>query len=142
MDIPNELKIGATIKKFRKEKRMKLIELAELAGISHSYLSQIENGKKQLPSRKVLEQIAINLHVPFHEFIEEAGGSFLDESPDDGDEEREHNAEIQLTDFRELSDYLQYVSDIKCDGVLVSTSQKEQILDFARFLMTKKGDII
>lgn len=40
---------GTFIKQIRKEKRITLVELARKSGLSHSYLSQLENGKRNLP---------------------------------------------------------------------------------------------
>ena len=49
------------IKKFRKQKQMKLKELAEKAGISVGYLSHLENGSRANPSREVMESISFAL---------------------------------------------------------------------------------
>lgn len=49
------------IKKFRKEREMKLKELAEKSGISVGYLSHLENGSRANPSREVMENIAFAL---------------------------------------------------------------------------------
>ncbi|WP_197253638.1 helix-turn-helix domain-containing protein [Paenibacillus dendritiformis] len=40
---------GAFIKQKRKEKGLTLVELAKKSELSHSYLSQLENGKRNLP---------------------------------------------------------------------------------------------
>ncbi|MBJ6361113.1 helix-turn-helix domain-containing protein [Paenibacillus sp. GCM10012307] len=140
MKLSKDLKIGSNIKKLRKERRIKLVDLANSVGISNSYLSQIENGHKPIPSLKVLEKISLSLHVPFHQFIEEAGGNFSDNSPDDGEAEREHNQEVELSNFLEISDYLRYFPDITCDGVVIPKRIKDQILDFSKYLMTKEKD--
>ena len=49
------------IKKFRKQRDMKLKELAEKAGISVGYLSHLENGSRANPSREVMESISFAL---------------------------------------------------------------------------------
>ena len=49
------------IKKFRKQREMKLKELAEKAGISVGYLSHLENGSRANPSREVMESISFAL---------------------------------------------------------------------------------
>ena len=51
------MKIGAIIKKMRLEKGIKQIELARMAGISNTYLSDIESGRT-IPSIKTLTKIA------------------------------------------------------------------------------------
>lgn len=52
-----KVKIGAIIKKMRLEKGIKQIELARMAGISNTYLSDIESGRT-IPSLKTLTKIA------------------------------------------------------------------------------------
>ena len=49
------------IKKFRKQRKMKLKEVAEKAGISVGYLSHLENGSRANPSREVMESISFAL---------------------------------------------------------------------------------
>lgn len=50
------------IKKIRKEKQMKLKEVAYKSGISIGYLSHLENGSRANPSREVMENIAYALN--------------------------------------------------------------------------------
>lgn len=50
------------IKKIRKEKHMKLKEVAYKSGISIGYLSHLENGSRANPSREVMENIAYALN--------------------------------------------------------------------------------
>lgn len=57
-----ELRIGAIIKSIRLEKGIKQIELARMAGISNTYLSDIESGRT-VPSLKTLTKIAHALGV-------------------------------------------------------------------------------
>ena len=49
------------IKKIRKEREMRLIDLAEKSGISVGYLSHLENGSRSNPSRGVMESISFAL---------------------------------------------------------------------------------
>ncbi|GAC42262.1 helix-turn-helix domain-containing protein [Paenibacillus popilliae] len=59
---------GAFLRKTRKEKGMTLVELAKKVGLSHSYLSQIENGKRNLPPMTTQIKLARALKVPIFEF--------------------------------------------------------------------------
>jgi transcriptional regulator with XRE-family HTH domain len=54
------MNVGSRIKALRKEKKLKLKHLSALAGISISFLSDIENGKSN-PSLERLEKIAEKL---------------------------------------------------------------------------------
>lgn len=51
------------IKDIRKQKNMTLKDLEERTGYSNSYLSQIENGHKGIPSQETLIKIAKGLDV-------------------------------------------------------------------------------
>ena len=66
------------IKSQREVARMSVRRLAELAGVSNPYLSQIERGLRK-PSAEILQQIAKALQISAESLYERAG--FL--SPDD-----------------------------------------------------------
>jgi transcriptional regulator with XRE-family HTH domain len=54
--------IGAFIREQRENAKMSLRQLAEMAGVSNPYLSQIERGLKT-PSAEVLQKVARALHI-------------------------------------------------------------------------------
>lgn len=58
------MNIGETIKLLRKEKNIKQLDLAASCGISQTYLSQIEKGRK-VPALDILEKISAALGLPF-----------------------------------------------------------------------------
>lgn len=60
--------IGNTIKFFRKEKRLSQIDLAQKCGITSTYLSLIENGKKE-PTIALVRVIAEKLEIPLPVFL-------------------------------------------------------------------------
>ncbi|ASA21281.1 helix-turn-helix domain-containing protein [Paenibacillus donghaensis] len=64
----NITEFGEYIRDLRKKKGYNLTELAEKTGVSHPYLSQIENGKlKKMPSAEILGKIAGHLgESPFN----------------------------------------------------------------------------
>lgn len=65
-----ERKIGATIVKLRKHKKLTQEDLAGLAEIDRSYLSEIENGHKNI-SVQTLKKIADALKVKLSVLIGE-----------------------------------------------------------------------
>ncbi|MCY9513262.1 helix-turn-helix domain-containing protein [Paenibacillus apiarius] len=71
---------GVFLKQKRKEKGFTLVELARKAALSHSYLSQLENGKRNLPPMATQIKIARALGVSIMEFptTEEQYYSFED----------------------------------------------------------------
>jgi transcriptional regulator with XRE-family HTH domain len=61
--------VGKKLKSFRTDKGLTLEELAQLAGVTRSLLSQIENNKS-LPSLTTLQLISRALDVPMGSFFE------------------------------------------------------------------------
>lgn len=54
------------IKKFRKERKLRLKDVADRSGVSVGYLSHLENGSRANPSTEVMENIAkaLNKSIP------------------------------------------------------------------------------
>jgi len=65
-------RIGDFLKFKRKEKRLTLTQLSRLSGVSHPYISQIENNKFK-PSPEILSKLADPLGVSHKELMEKAG---------------------------------------------------------------------
>lgn len=57
------MNVGIEIKKMRKKRSMSQVKLASACGITQTYLSQIENGKKE-PNSSTLKSIANTLNFP------------------------------------------------------------------------------
>ncbi|MEW5921261.1 MAG: helix-turn-helix transcriptional regulator [Bacillota bacterium] len=62
---------GEVVRRVREEKGYSLAELAEKAGISVSYLSEIERGSKK-PSLKTVEKLSASLNISPGEFVSDA----------------------------------------------------------------------
>src|SRR6478752_1528322 len=74
--------LGAYLREQRESAQLSLRQLAEMAGVSNPYLSQIERGLKR-PSAEILQQIAKGLQVSAESLYVRAG--ILDERVADGD---------------------------------------------------------
>jgi HTH-type transcriptional regulator, competence development regulator len=70
---------GEKLRKLRKEKGFSIRKLSELSGVAHSYLSQVETGKRGIPKVETLEKIATGLNIPSIDLLVQAG--YID--PDD-----------------------------------------------------------
>jgi len=57
------MNIGNAIKDLRKQKGLKQTDFADQCGLSQSYLSSIEKGRKE-PTLSILKQIANALSIP------------------------------------------------------------------------------
>ncbi len=64
--------VGAYIREQRRKAQLSLRKLAERAGVSNPYLSQIERGVRQ-PSAKILKGIATALQVSAETIFTQAG---------------------------------------------------------------------
>ena len=66
-------KFGQRIKKLREREKLSVRKLAEKAGISHSYLSQLENGRRSSPKPPTIMKIAKGLNVPYSDLMIASG---------------------------------------------------------------------
>ena len=64
------MELGEKIKKLRQDKKLSIRELARRSDMSHSYLSQLESGKKDRPAFEIIQKIAIALDVDYIELLE------------------------------------------------------------------------
>ncbi|KML07903.1 MULTISPECIES: helix-turn-helix domain-containing protein [Burkholderia] len=64
-------RLGEKLRDLRKQKGLTLEKLAEMAGMSKSYLWELENRESQRPSAEKLTQLADVLGVSASYFIEE-----------------------------------------------------------------------
>lgn len=57
--LEDAIKLGATIKLCRKKLKLSQTELAELAGVSLNYISQLEKGKPKIQLDKLLDVLGV-----------------------------------------------------------------------------------
>jgi transcriptional regulator with XRE-family HTH domain len=57
------------LKELREDRKLNLRQVEELTGISNPYLSQIEQGKRGIPTIKILRKLADAYRVPLREFF-------------------------------------------------------------------------
>lgn len=60
--------LGQKIKMYRKQRHLIQAELADIVGISSSYVGSIEQGSRH-PSLRVLEKISKTLKIPLSELF-------------------------------------------------------------------------
>lgn len=66
-------KFGSYLKDLRKRNSLTTRRLAELTNVSASYISNVENGKRGIPSAEVLKRLAEVLQADYVEFLKAAG---------------------------------------------------------------------
>ncbi|WP_054704849.1 helix-turn-helix transcriptional regulator [Bacillus sp. JCM 19041] len=105
----NAEEFGLYIKELRKSKKMTIRQVELYSGVSNSYLSQLENGKKGIPSPKVLKKLSKAMKVSYEMLMQKAEYIETDESINsayhnlhDLDEDEIEFLDKQLEIFREL----------------------------------------
>jgi len=68
VSIDIRVQLGNRIRDLRKRNAWSQVELAEMLGIDRSYLSEIENGKKD-PSLRILKTIADGFHMSLSQLL-------------------------------------------------------------------------
>ena len=69
-------KVGELIKKGREEKNLSMRQLAELAKVSHSDISRIESGEREVPNPKILRKISQHIGINYNDLMYAAGLGF------------------------------------------------------------------
>lgn len=64
---------GMYLKNLRKENNLSIRQLAERSNVSNAYLSQVENGKRSVPSPEILKRLSEQLNTSYDELMNEAG---------------------------------------------------------------------
>ncbi|MEC0247691.1 helix-turn-helix domain-containing protein [Paenibacillus chitinolyticus] len=103
------------LKDLRKLKGYTIRELADRSGVSAAYISQLENGNRNIPSPDVLMKLSEGLNIPYAELMKIAG--YLDEPESGGDKPK---APVNLRRF--LHD-----NDLIFDGTELTEQDKEWI---------------
>jgi SOS regulatory protein LexA len=85
------------LKSIREEKGFSVRRLAEISGISHTYLSQVETGKRGVPSPDILRKLYKPLDIEYNELMKRAGHITTDLSP-------ETKKLMQMNELSELID--------------------------------------
>ena len=88
--------IGINLRRIREEKKIGINELGQLTGVNASYISALENGRKNNPSMSIMKKIAESLNVSVWEILQEdsptdasADSPETGSGPDDSDDIQE-----------------------------------------------------
>lgn len=119
--------LGAYLREQRESAQLSLRQLAEMAGVSNPYLSQIERGLKR-PSAEILQQIAKGLQVSAESLYVRAG--ILDERVTDSDPAAAPDVLSAIAADPVLSDRQRavlvdiYLSFVGTDGTAAATAPR------------------
>ncbi|MEX0381317.1 helix-turn-helix domain-containing protein [Leuconostoc sp. MS02] len=106
-------KFGSQIKKIREKKHFTVRQTALQGKFSSAYLSQIENGKKNIPKVATLYKIATGLRISNDDILALAGITHIDNSNVDLGEQLENSDLLLSFEGKELSpEYRQAILSI------------------------------
>lgn len=71
-----QTKVGELIKEGREKQNLSMRQLAELAKVSHSDISRIESGEREVPNPKILRKISKYINVNYNDLMYAAGLGF------------------------------------------------------------------
>ncbi|TWW13636.1 hypothetical protein LABALGNA3A7_05590 [Dellaglioa algida] len=111
---------GLKIKSIREEKHFTVRQAALQGGFSSAYLSQIENGKKNIPKVETLYKIAQGLRISNDEILELAGIGTKKDNINKIDEQFEEELVLAF------------------DGKPIPDSDKQKILEYVELLKLKR----
>lgn len=66
-------KVGELIQKGREDNNLSMRQLAELANVSHSDISRIESGEREVPNPKVLRKISKYIGINYNDLMYASG---------------------------------------------------------------------
>lgn len=131
---------GTEIHDIRISKKLSLKDVAEKGELSHSYLSQIENGVRNAPKPNMIKKLAKGLNVPYIELLQKAG--YIEEAEKEGlmksaqlFREYKNTEEEDLKKFYETNKFdieklLTYDTTLKYRSVIFTEDDKKEILKF------------
>ena len=132
--------LGQKIRQLREEKELSLNKLAEKAGISKAYLSQLENDLSKQPSAEILRKIASAFSMTIADLLDQPVRVFAEDFEDEDIPDvlrefinkRGEALDIQREDVRTLM-------NIQYRGNQPKTIEDwEHILQTIRFVMKKQ----
>ncbi len=114
--------IGSYIREQREQAKISLRQLAQAAGVSNPYLSQVERGLRR-PSADILQQIAKGLRISAEALYVQAG--ILDDKPGDTDVTEAIMADQEITERQKqmlIDIYESFRKEVRIDAEAHATA--------------------
>ncbi|MCK6203977.1 transcriptional repressor LexA [Bacillus infantis] len=123
----SEINFGDQLMKWRKEKKLSIRKLADLSGVSHTYLSQVETGKRGVPSPDILEKLAKPLDIDYQQLMKKA--NYIKEDEEEYLVEEYKDAEKIANEslIAMMRLYPQYISEEKFLGYLNKHEDQREV---------------
>ncbi len=132
----NAKEFGELLKILRTRKGITLVELGKMINYSNSYLSQIENGKKGIPSYNLIEKIANALNISQVKLLEEAGYDLSDFYEEQLHSEDEHlqDLEHRRTEYPDILEILNAEQKVYYDKKSLSETNRDKAIRMLNIL--------
>ncbi|OZU88676.1 hypothetical protein CIL03_10325 [Virgibacillus indicus] len=118
---------GVYIKKIREEKDLSIRQLELYSGVSNSYLSQLENGKRGVPSPEIIRKLSKGLKTSYADLLLHAG--YIDNNETDS---RQKYIDKIANEFPD--------ADLMFNDLAsLSEKQLEEVYDFIKYKASKKN---
>lgn len=124
-----ENELGQFIRSKRKGKNITLMQLAKKTGLSQPYLSQIENGKRDIPKPDIINKIASSLDIDSFEMMVKAGYVKTGYAPEFEDLLKE---EKRLIEEKDILFQLKNNERVYLDGKLLNDSDRQKIIEYLK----------
>lgn len=120
-----ESHFGTYLRQLREQKKISINQLADVAGISNSQISRIENGLRGVPKPATIRKIADALAVPYEELMGKAG--YLEQEFSVA--ERAVPEWATSKDKRDFKKMLEEDGELMFDGIPLDDEDKQRIKD-------------
>lgn len=122
---------GKYLKSLRKGKKLTVRQLDLYSGVSHSYISQMEAGKRGIPTPDILNKLSKPLGVEYGDLMKVAG-YIKEELKDEKQKAAEKLVELVELDLtnEEIRNQMGY--KLKVDNMILSDSELDEFIDFVR----------
>lgn len=121
---------GEYLRDLRKERNLTIRQIEAYSGVSNSYLSQLENGKRGIPSPEILQKLAPVLKVSYETLMEKAG--YLGRS-----DIRNPHTDLYEPTPQEIENVIREY-DLQFDGAPLTEQDKEEVLEFVRLVLKRR----
>lgn len=140
----NVKKIGSKIREIRKSKKLSIMDVRELTGLSKSTISEIENNNSN-PTTDTLQKLANALKVPVSDFFIDANEPPMEQIAEEYYEsEKEKYKNMYFKDgfeFKTPQEAMKFILEqpaiMGFGGFDVNKMRDEEIMDFANELLNQ-----
>ncbi len=119
---------GKYIRELRKQRNLTIRQLELYSGVSNSYLSQLENGKRGIPSAEILKKLSGPLNITQNELMIAAG--YIDE---DEEKDLDYYKKKISKEFPDIDLMFKDLNSLTAEDL-------REVYEYIKFKMSQKKD--